>query len=284
MHAAVSAPAQPALAGVSRRRELSFLFAWVGGSLYASVAVLGWRNLLGFDAHAYWLAWHHTPMYGLPPNTADAYLYSPAFAQLVWPLAQLPWPLFLAGWTLAGFALYAWLLWPLGPSVATPLLLFCVPQAMVGNVWPLLCIVLVLGFRRPGLWAIPLLTKVTAAVGLVWFAVRREWWNLARALLAAGIVVALSVAMAPHLWLDWLRLLIGHSDGGRSARGYDIPLVYRLPIALALTIYAARKGRPTLLAVATALACPVFALSYVMSNLVLLVSLPRLAARAAARN
>ena len=119
-------------------------------------------------------------MYGLPPNTADAYLYSPAFAQVLWPLAQLPWPLFLAAWTVAGFALYAWLLRPLGRALAAPLLLFCLPQAMVGNIWPLLAVVLVFGFRRPGLWAFPLLTKVTAGVGVVWFAARGEWRNLAR--------------------------------------------------------------------------------------------------------
>lgn len=57
-------------------------------------------------------------MYGLPPNTADAYLYSPAFAQLIWPLAQLPWPLFVAAGAVAGFALYAWLLRPLGRTLA----------------------------------------------------------------------------------------------------------------------------------------------------------------------
>ena len=135
------------------RGELLLLALWFLGGLYSSVAIIGWRTALGFDAHAYWLAWHHSSMYGLPPNTADAYLYSPAFAQLIWPLAQLPWPLFVAAWAVAGFALYAWLLRPLGRTLAAPLLLFCLPQAMVGNIWPLLAVVLVFGFRRPGLWA-----------------------------------------------------------------------------------------------------------------------------------
>ena len=166
----------------ARERDRLLLVLWFLGGLYASVAIVGWRTALGYDAHAYWLAWHHSPMYGLPPNTADAYLYSPAFAQVLWPLAQLPWPLFLAAWTVAGFALYAWLLRPLGRALAAPLLLFCLPQAMVGNIWPLLAVVLVFGFRRPGLWAFPLLTKVTAGVGVVWFAARGEWRNLARVL------------------------------------------------------------------------------------------------------
>lgn len=257
-------------------RDRRLLVLWFLGGLYASVAIVGWRTALGYDAHAYWLAWHHSPMYGLPPNTADAYLYSPAFAQVLWPLAQLPWPLFLAAWAIAGFALYAWLLRPLGRALAAPLLLFCLPQAMVGNIWPLLALVLVFGFRRPGLWALPLLTKVTAGVGLVWFAARGEWRSLARVLVPTVLVTATSVAISPQLWVDWLHILGGGGTGGSTAGGYDIPLVYRLPVALALVVYAARRSRPALLAVAMALACPVFALSYVMSNVFLLTALPRL--------
>ncbi len=260
----------------TRERDRLLLALWFLGGLYASVAIVGWRTALGYDAHAYWLAWHHSPMYGLPPNTADAYLYSPAFAQVLWPLAQLPWPLFLAAWTVAGFALYAWLLRPLGWSLAAPLLLFCVPQAMVGNIWPLLAVVLVFGFRRPGLWALPLLTKVTAGVGVVWFAARGEWRNLVRVLVPTVLVTAVSVAMSPQLWADWLHILRGGGTGGSAAGGFDIPLVYRLPVALALTLYAARRSRPGFLAAAMALACPVFALSYVMSNVFLLTALPRL--------
>jgi hypothetical protein len=266
----------PSHAHRAHERDPRLLVLWFLGGLYASVAIIGWRTALGYDAHAYWLAWHHSPMYGLPPNTADAYLYSPAFAQMLWPLAQLPWPLFLAVWTVAGFALYAWLLRPLGRALAAPLLLFCLPQAMVGNIWPLLAVVLVFGFRRPGLWALPLLTKVTAGVGVVWFAARGEWKNLARVVVPTVLVTAISVAISPQLWVDWLHILRGGGTGGSSAGGYDIPLVYRLPVALALTVYAARRSRPVMLAAAVGLACPVFALSYVMSNVFLLTALPRL--------
>ena len=34
---------------------------------------------------------------------------------------------------------------------------------------------IVAAFRWPALWAFPLLTKVTPGVGVLWFAVRREW-------------------------------------------------------------------------------------------------------------
>ena len=149
--------------------------------------------------------------------------------------------LFLAAWTVAGFALYAWLLRPLGRALAAPLLLFCLPQAMVGNIWPLLAVVLVFGFRRPGLWAFPLLTKVTAGVGVVWFAARGEWRNLARVVVPTVLVTAVSVAISPQLWVDWLHILRGGGTGGSAAGGFDIPLVYRLPVALALAVYAARR-------------------------------------------
>jgi hypothetical protein len=160
--------------------------------------------------------------------------------------------------------------------VSAPLLCFCLPQAMVGNIWPLLAVVLVFGFRRPGLWALPLLTKVTAGVGVVWFAARGEWRNLVRVLVPTALVIAVSVAISPQLWADWLHILAGDGTGGSAAGGYDIPLVYRLPVALALAVYAARRSRPGVLAAAMALACPVFALSYMMSNVFLLAALPRL--------
>jgi hypothetical protein len=257
-------------------RDAWMLLLWVAGAIYLAIGLFGWRRLLGFDAHAYWLAWHHHSMYGVRPNQQDAYLYSPAFAQLIWPLAQLPWSVFVAGWTAGGLALYFWLLKPLGWQRAAPLALFCVPQAMVGNIWPLLAVVLAFGFRHPGLWAFALLTKVTAGVGVVWFAVRGEWRKLARVLVPTGLIVAVSAAISPGLWVDWLHLLAGGGAGGTPAGAYDIPLVYRLPVALALAIYAAKRGRPAFLAASMGLACPVFALSFLLSNLVLFAALPRL--------
>ena len=248
---------------------------WFLGGLYASVAIVGWRTALGYDAHAYWLAWHHSPMYGLPPNTADAYLYSPAFAQVLWPLAQLPWPVFLAAWTVAGFALYAWLLRPLGRALAAPLLLFCLPQAMVGNIWPLLAVVLVLG-SPPGFLGLPASDEgdcgrrrrlVRGARRMEEPCARRRADRSRDRSLRRDLAAAL---------VDWLHILRGGGTGGSAAGAVDIPLVYRLPVALALAVYAARRSRPGFLAAAMALACPVFALSYVMSNVFLLTALPRL--------
>jgi hypothetical protein len=214
-------------------------------------------------------------MYGLKPNQQGAYLYSPAFAQLIWPLAQLPWPMFFAIWTAAGVLTYAWLVWPLEWRWRLPLLVICVPQAIVGNVWPAFAVVLVFGLRRPALWAIPLLTKVTAATGVVWFAARGEWRRLTSAVLAAGLVTAISVAISPALWLSWLRLLEGGGAAGRAAGAVETPLSIRLPVALLLAIVAARKGRVWLLALSMALGSPTFPLSWLLSNLMVFTALPR---------
>jgi len=43
----------------------------------------------------------------------------------------------------------------------------------------LLAVAIAVGFRYPAAWALVLITKVTPGIGLVWFAVRREWCPLA---------------------------------------------------------------------------------------------------------
>jgi hypothetical protein len=150
-----------------------------------------------------------------------------------------------------------------------------------GNVWCLFAVTLVLGFRRPALWAIPLLTKVTPVLGPVWFAARREWRKLGVWFGTVFVVVALSALLQPHLWNGWFKLLL-HPESHRTATGGDWqPLLYlhgpwllafELPIAVAITVYAARTNRPWLVAVAMVLANPVLT----SDGLVVLAALPRL--------
>ena len=66
----------------------------------------------------------------------------------------------------------------------------------------------------PALWAFPLLTKVTPGVGLVWFAVRREWRTLAAVLAITAVAVGASVAIAPVAWSEWLSFLLGERAPG----------------------------------------------------------------------
>src|SRR5436190_127922 len=171
----------PEAAIAHRGERAARAIAWVTvvpfGAFVAFIAVT--LRLVGRDSHAYWLTGHRADLYGAAPAQPDAYLYSPAFAQVIRPLTWLPWPIFAGVWFTAELTLVAWLLRPLSWGWRIPLLALCIPELYLGNVHILFALVLVLGFRRPGLWAIPLLTKLTPAVGLVWFAAQLQWRNLA---------------------------------------------------------------------------------------------------------
>jgi Glycosyltransferase family 87 len=256
---------------------------WIGAALQV-VYCLGMAldSFGGVDAHAYWAAWRHG-LYSAAPEQRDAYLYSPVFAQVLWPLTLLPWPVFWAVWTITLAAAFAWLLAPLGRRWALPLLLMCLPEILTGNVWAFFALVLVLGFRYPAAWAFPLLLKVSPGVGVVWFAVRREWRAAATATAATAAIMAASFALAPDLWGEWLRLLAHPESFRNPAResfepALHFPTALRLglglPIAAALTIYAARSNRPRLLPAATLLAVPVFSANV----LTLLTAIPRMRA------
>jgi glycosyl transferase family 87 len=254
---------------------------WIGAvscTLTALLAVGDGR--LGDDAHAYWAAWRNG-VYSSAPGQSDAFLYSPVFAQVVWPLTLLPWPLFFALWASAAVAVYAWLLAPLGRAWATPLLLMCLPEILYGNVYPYFALVAVFGLRRPALWALPLLTKITPAVGIAWFATRREWGRLAVALGTAAALAAVSYMAAPGLWAEWARLLLhpdGFSDPTRVTAGPlllvppGLILALGVPVSVGLTVFAARTNRAWLLPIAMVLASTVFR----FSGLAVLAAIPRL--------
>ena len=76
-----------------------------------------------------------------------------------------------------------------------------------GNIEMLVALAIVLGFRWPATWSFVLLTKITPGIGLLWFAVRREWRSLAIALAATAAVVAVSSALMPDAWRRWLEVL-----------------------------------------------------------------------------
>jgi len=243
---------------------------WIGAvccTFIALSAIAGGR--LGADAHAYWAAWQND-VYSAAPGQIDAFLYSPAFAQAIWPLTLLPWPLFFLLWASAAIAIYSWLLAPLGRGWAIPLVLICLPEVVYGNIYPYLALVAVFGLRRPALWALPMLTKVTPAVGLVWFAARKEWRKLAIALGAGAALAAISFLVAPDLWGDWARLLLHPDSFSDPTRVTDGPLLQvppglilavGVPASIGVTVYAARTNRPWLLPVAMVLGSTVFWLS-----------------------
>jgi len=248
--------------------------AWILGvvcAAYAFISVLA--RGFGVDAHAYWLAWHG-PMYTTAPGTPDAYLYTPAFAQAVWPLAQLPWPVFVFAFTVGLAAGLAWLLKPLGWKWGLPLWLAGLPEIVSGNIFILMAIGTVVGFSRSETWAGVALTKITPCVGPIWFLVRGEWKNLARALASIGIIAGVSVAIDPDLWREWFSFLVSHFDESTGAIGSPFmpPSAIRIPIGIALVVWGARRNKRWCVPVAMVLCTPVLWLG----SFTLLAALPRI--------
>jgi hypothetical protein len=211
------------------------------------------------DACAYWLT-RDGGLYGAETTgRICAYVYAPAFAQLLWPVVQLPWPVFDALWTALNLAIYGWLV----GRLALPLLLFLpFPFEIVsGNVHLLLAAMIVIGLRERGAWAWALgaITKATPLVGLGWFAVRREWRPLAIALGVTAAIVGVSFLLSPSAWAEWLGLLV--RDAGRPLETVGwflpIPVLPRLAAAVVVVAWGARTDRRWTIPVAVLLAMPV---------------------------
>lgn len=235
-----------------------FLSLWAFGLVTAAgdtVRFVG-DDLVGIDAHAYWLAGHSEHPYGRPPGSQDAFLYSPVFAQLMRPLALLPWPAFAALWMLAETAVFFWLTAPLPWRWRVPVLLACLPEVLLGNVYAYLALAAVLGLRRPEFWAFPLLTKITpGCLGLLWFVARGEWRHLVRALGMTLLLVATSYLLNPGLWREWVHFLI-------TTRAVDeTHILVRTAAAATLVVVAARLNKAWCLPISMWFAAPVFSAS-----------------------
>jgi hypothetical protein len=186
-------------------------------------------------------------------NTIGAYPYSPAFAQLVYPLDQLPWPAFVAVWT----ALLVGAVYLLtGPELFLVGMVVGAMEIAGGNVSLLLTLAIVAGFRWPWTWAFVLLTKITPGVGLLWFALRREWRQLAIALGATAGVMAVSFLVLPDAWRDWIDLLRANTGKGGTWAAVPIPLIVRGPIGVALIAWGAFRNQRWTVPVGTMLCLP----------------------------
>ncbi len=208
----------------------------------------------GHDARAYWAAPLGDPYVPGSVGQESAYLYSPAFIWLLSPLRALSWPIFLGIWTAGLLVVLSWLARPL---LFLPLLLLSLPEIWGGNITILLAAALVLGFGRAWAWAFPLLTKVIPGVGVLWFAVRREWLNLGIAVAATLMVIAAVAAFTPGLWADWFQLLMSSTDSSTVPGSVPVPLILRLPFAFGLVVFAAWRGERWLLPIGVLLAMPV---------------------------
>ena len=211
-------------------------------------------NGFGFDARAYW-GFPRDQLYA-GPGTANGYgiyRYSPAFVPLMELFTLVPWPVFAIAWAVLLSGIYLWLTgrsWL--PLLAFPPVIF---EIYIGNVHLLIAAAIVLGFRYPQAWAFVLLSKLTPGVGLIWFAVRREWRSLAIALGAAAAIAAVGVVFAPGAWADWLRSLqeTGPSVGPNLV---PIPLAIRLVAAAVIVTFGALTNRRWTVVVAATLGLP----------------------------
>src|SRR5215213_2828314 len=225
--------------------------------IFSAARLLGlypWNERI-FDLWAYWSTRTGFDYATAQPGASGAYLYSPAFAHLISPLTSLPFPVFAAIWTALLVAALGWLtgwraffigvLAPVTMSIA------------IGQTDLLMAAAIVLGFRWPAAWVLPIVTKVTPGIGLLWFAVRREWRQLAIALGVTFAVVAVSWAVDPRAWQGWIAMLV-RFDFPTTANGVylPIPVWTRLPLVALLIAWGARTDRPWVLPIGVCFSLP----------------------------
>ena len=250
-----------------------------GAVVFAVMQVTGYvgHGMVGADSHAYWLAAHDLALaYDKPVGTWDAFLYSPAFAQVLWPAAQLGWPAFRVLWLAAQLAVTVWLVRPLRWWQGAVLALFVSGEFVLGNVYLFFAALVVLVVRpRPEALTPLALTKAAPAVLGLWYVARGQWRDAARGAVSVGVVVAVSAAIAPDAWVAWFHFLV---DSAGTSKGSTV--IVRLCAATVLVVVAARLDRSVLLAPAVILACPALGgLTY----FAVLLSVPRLLLRDRAR-
>ncbi len=225
--------------------------AWVAIVLLAEPYGRLWGT--GQDAYCYRQAPLADPYARSDWTDPVAYVYSPAFLQLVSPLTALPWQAFMAVWAAMLLAAVRFLT---GPRLLAFGIAFAGMELAGGNISLLLAAAIVLGFRWPATWAFVLLTKVTPGIGLLWFVVRREWRQLGIALTATAVVVLASAVFMPAAWPEWIAVLSGNVGREGTWAALPVPLWVRLPIAVAVVVWGARTDRFWTVPVASMLALP----------------------------
>ena len=226
-------------------------FTWLLIVMLAEPYGRAWGT--GQDARCYWLPSLLAPYVLANWTEPIAYVYSPAFLQVVSPLTSLPWQTFMAAWTAILIGALAWLT---GPRLLAWGVLLAAMELAGGNISLLLAVAIVLGFRWPAAWAFVLLTKVTPGIGLLWFAVRGEWRSLGIALGATLAVVTVSALVMPVAWAEWFSVLTSVAGRDGTWAAVPIPLWLRLPVAIAVVVWGARTNRRWTLPVASMLALP----------------------------
>jgi hypothetical protein len=249
----------------------------IAGIAWANYVVTHrWDILAAVDLHAYWSSWQGGALYEPGARLAEAtYIYSPAFAIALWPLTLLPFETFHLIWIAGSILAVAWLVWPIGGWLRWIAFAFFGWLALEARADVLIALSIAVSLRYPVAWAIPFLTKVTPAIGLLWFAMREDWGHVRTALLGTALIIAVTFIALPRAWLEWAEVLqrsvplSAHGD----LFGVSIPsLLVRLPLAAAIVFIGARRGWSWVVPVAAVTAAP----DIWVPTLVILAAIPRL--------
>ena len=250
-----AAPRWPRLDRLWRAAKPALALA---GGIYLLLSVLGvipftiQRGVApGLDTVVYWGADLDNLYQGAQIGEREAFLYSPAFAQVLIPLRLLPFEVAYALWLAASIAMLIWMrvAWTLAfPPVLADL--------YWGNVHVFYALVIVLGFRYAAVWALPILTKVVSGIGVLWFAFRLEWRPLGIALGTSAAIAFVSFLLAPGLWFDWVDSLVANSGRETGMRFDVVPLPVRLAGGVLILLWGARTDRRWTVPIAVFLASP----------------------------
>jgi len=234
----------------------------VGWALGIAFAIYYWWFLTSdggnaVDAHAYWAA-NPNALYGSPADPVEhgSYLYSPAFELVIGWGRLLPFEVFAAIWRAVLLVVLVWLAGPL--TLPVLLLVPVASEVNAGNIQLLLAAAVVAGFRYPASWAFVLLTKFTAAVGMLWFVLRREWRSLGIAVGATLAIVVVTGVLWPDRWAAYVQFVLLGAPYLPSVPPYYLPLLVRLPIAVAIVVVGAWRCWRWTVVVAATIALPIF--------------------------
>jgi Glycosyltransferase family 87 len=249
-----SAIALPSLARTRARRAYPVVATALTlvGAIGAAMLVIAVHSHVAGDALGLLRADPMHPYAGAVLGEEGAYLWSPAIVQAVALVRDAPW--FVDGLRAMNAGAIVLMAGPvslpvlaLGPTIA---------EVRLANINVLIGAAVVLGLRWPAAWSFVLLTKVTPGIGLVWFAVRREWRHLGIALAATATVAALSFSISPGAWIDWFQMLAVTRELGAEWVVLPLPLALRVLAAAGLVAWGARRDHRWTVPVAAFVALP----------------------------
>ena len=222
------------------------------GAIGAVMLVAAVHSHIGGDALGLLRADPMHPYRGAVLGDQGAYLWSPVIIQAAAPLRDVSW--FVDGLRIINAGALVLMAGPASLPVLAlePTIL----ELRLANINILIGAAVVLGLRWPAAWAFVLLTKVTPGVGLLWFAVRREWQSLGIALAATTAVAAMSFAISPGAWIEWFRMLAATRELGPEWVVLPFPLALRVVFAAGLVAWGARRDHRWTLPVAAFIALP----------------------------